>query len=124
MKLISSKVKPWYALTLVVVLAWGIISVLVPISSGQFINHAMTDGTDLFGPFFWLFLGASAFEIIISTVGTFLNNDLVKRVKNELRQNILARLFKSQTYQAEQLSAATTDLNVNTEAIAEQYVKG
>ncbi|MFD1393724.1 ATP-binding cassette domain-containing protein [Lacticaseibacillus jixianensis] len=124
MKLISSKVKPWYALTLVVVLAWGIISVLVPMSSGQFINHAMAGGPDLLSPFFWLFLGASAFEIIISTAGTFLNNDLVKRVKNELRQNILTRLFKSQTYQAEQLSAATTDLNVNTEAIAEQYVKG
>lgn len=124
MKIIPDKLKPWYLFTLVTVVLWSIASVLVPLFSGQFINGVMASKPQLFGRFFWLFLIASLAQIVLATSSTFLGLDLVKRVKNAFREQIIERLFQLTTYSEDQLASATTDINVNSQAIAEQYVKG
>ncbi|WP_461227249.1 ATP-binding cassette domain-containing protein [Lacticaseibacillus suihuaensis] len=124
MKITPRKLRPWYLLTLVTVVLWSITSVLVPLFSGQFINGVMADHHQLFGRFFWLFLITSLAQIGLSTASTFLGLDLVKRVQNAFRQQIIGRLFRSVSYSEDRLAAATTDINVNSQAIAEQYVKG
>lgn len=124
MKIIHKKIKFWYGLTLSVTVLWSIVSVLVPITSGEFINQFLANTQNIFGGYFWLFVVSSLFQILLSTLSTFLSLDLVKRIKNFFRQTVIAKLFTQRHYQDEALSAAITDINVNSQVVAEQYVKG
>ncbi|GEL13269.1 hypothetical protein FC15_GL000420 [Lapidilactobacillus concavus DSM 17758] len=124
MKLLSIKIKFWYLLTLVATVLWSAISVLVPLISGRFINAVTTDPHNISGIYFWLFLVCSVLQATFSAISTFLSLDLVKRVKNFFRINVVRSLFAHRKYQEKSLSSAITDINVSSSTIAEQYVKG
>ncbi|WP_225047897.1 ATP-binding cassette domain-containing protein [Lacticaseibacillus kribbianus] len=124
MKVIPRHVRPWYLITLIAMIGWGLLTVLVPLTSGTFINRVLADHSQLLGPALWLFLAASGAEIVFSTLGTFLGQDLVRRSQNAFRQRILRWLMGAARYSDGAVAAATTDLNVNSHEVADSYVKG